>query len=164
MKVLFLDVDGVLNWKNTMAYLGINRKMTKRLHRVLRETGAKVVLSSTWRKLDESYEMFIRKTGIRPISKTPNTMHGIRGREIEQWLKDHPEVTSYAIVDDDGDMLPEQAPFFVQTSYDTGLTDEHADMLIAVLNDGAISTMHRGPVFALDLEEDRELKQEGMRW
>lgn len=151
MKVLFLDVDGVLNWNKTVAYLGINAKMVKRLRRVLNATGAYVVLSSTWRKLPHSYAAFIRKTGIRPISKTPVSPLGIRGREIQQWLSEHPEVTAYAIVDDDGDMLPEQAPFFVQTSNETGLTDEHADMLIAVLNDGVVSTLHR-PVFGHDKE------------
>jgi hypothetical protein len=32
----------------------------------------------------------------------------IRGEEIKAWLHQHPEVTRYAIVDDDSDMLPEQ--------------------------------------------------------
>jgi hypothetical protein len=57
-----------------------------------------------------------------------------RGSEIAEWLSRHPEVDRYAIVDDDSDMLPEQVPFFVQTSFETGMTDEHAAKLIEVLN------------------------------
>lgn len=52
MKVLFLDVDGVLNaheFDPDVLCGQIHRDKVAVLNRVLRETGAKVVLSSAWR-------------------------------------------------------------------------------------------------------------------
>ena len=53
MKVIFLDIDGVLNCKSTpnprkFPYI-VDPKLLKRFKRLLQRTGAKVVLSSTWR-------------------------------------------------------------------------------------------------------------------
>jgi hypothetical protein len=53
MKVVFLDIGGVLNCKATrnprkLPYV-VDAKLLKRFHRLLERTGAKVVLSSTWR-------------------------------------------------------------------------------------------------------------------
>jgi hypothetical protein len=54
MKVIvFLDIDGVLNCKKTpnprkLPYI-IDPKLLKRFEGLLERTGAKVVLSSTWR-------------------------------------------------------------------------------------------------------------------
>ena len=53
MKVIFLDIDGVLNCSKThnprnLPYV-IDPKLLKRFERLLERTGAKVVLSSTWR-------------------------------------------------------------------------------------------------------------------
>jgi hypothetical protein len=51
MKVIFLDIDGVLNcWATTerwRGYIGIDPKLAQRFAELV--TGAKVVLSSTWR-------------------------------------------------------------------------------------------------------------------
>ena len=56
------------------------------------------------------------------------------GGRTGEWLSRHPEVERYAIVDDDSDMLPEQMPFFVRTSAETGgLKKRHADRLIKLL-------------------------------
>jgi hypothetical protein len=53
MKVLFLDIDGVLNCSKTpnprkLPYV-IDKKLLARLERLVERTGAKVVLSSSWR-------------------------------------------------------------------------------------------------------------------
>lgn len=45
----------------------------------------------------------------------------VRGDEIAEWLSRHPEVTKYAIIDDDSDMLPEQMPHFVHTQAVDGI-------------------------------------------
>lgn len=54
--------------------------------------------------------------------------HTLRGDEINAWLKDHPEVTKYAILDDDCDFYDDQ-PLF-QTTFQYGLTDEIAEAVI----------------------------------
>ena len=52
MKVLFLDIDGVLNgheYDDEAASCNIRRELVKILNRVITETGCKIVLSSAWR-------------------------------------------------------------------------------------------------------------------
>ena len=53
MKVIFLDIDGVLNCRKTpnprkLPYI-VDPKLLKRFKRLVERTGAKVVLASTWR-------------------------------------------------------------------------------------------------------------------
>lgn len=157
MKILFLDVDGVLNHEGVFSdrrfgYLPIDCLCVGRLHRVVRETGCQIVLSSSWRggdwqerKLAAEF-VFECRYGDAPYGEYLSVRHEDgstrrlsgadyegRGSEIAEWLSRHPEVTAYAIVDDDGDMLAEQKPFFVQTSFSDGLTDDHADRLIEIL-------------------------------
>lgn len=154
--VLFLDVDGVLNHRGVFSPdIGpdpLCPKAVDRLCKMVSATGSKVVLSSTWR-LGGKASRHVRKlqmSGVldsahgdwRTVDLPCKFVNGLvivddprRGREIAEWLSRHPEVTTYAIVDDDGDMLPEQAKVFVQTSFDTGLLDEHVEQLTAILND-----------------------------
>ena len=58
--------------------------------------------------------------------------HEMRGDEINAWLSEHPEVTKYAILDDESDFYDDQ-PLF-QTTFETGLTDEIAQKVIDHLN------------------------------
>lgn len=143
--ILFLDVDGVLNHEETF----LDRKRedmiapecAARLFGLLERTGAKVVLSSSWRGLP-GLEARLEKAGVMAhvISRTPHnvTNDQVRGHEIEAWLMSHPTPpTRYAIVDDESDMLPEQLPFFVQTDFRKGgLLDEHVAKLEQILRAG----------------------------
>lgn len=53
MKVIFLDIDGVLNCVTSKSYcgmyVGVDADKIRRLARIVEETGAKIVLSSDWR-------------------------------------------------------------------------------------------------------------------
>lgn len=52
MKVLFLDIDGVLNgheWDDEAKSCNIRRECVKHLNRVVQATGCKIVVSSAWR-------------------------------------------------------------------------------------------------------------------
>ena len=53
MKIIFLDVDGVLNCKSSKSrcggFLGIDDSKVKLLKEIIDITGAKIVLSSSWR-------------------------------------------------------------------------------------------------------------------
>ncbi len=139
MKVLFLDIDGVLNSTRSAAAFGgcpwpRNRNMAgdwekfdqvavKLMARLVQETGAHVVLSSTWRigmDQDRATELgdFL---GYVISSATPGG-GGERGTQIKQWLDEHPGVEKFVIVDDDSDMLAEQLPHFVKVDPRVGLT------------------------------------------
>lgn len=138
MKVLFLDVDGVLNMHSSGGPMALNKKRIKELARVVETTGCKLVLSSTWRKLDDAKRKLrnhLGYKGMKIYSQTPADYfveRQVRGDEIQMWLDNH-TVECYAIVDDDGDMLDHQRPFFVQTDGNQGLTAEKADALIEIL-------------------------------
>lgn len=133
IKVIFLDIDGVLNCKNTLYFFrgcfGIDPYLVRILKRIISATNAKIVLSSTWR-LDDPFREEIKRHGIDFLDITPK-LDSIRGEEIKSWLENHPEVEQYIILDDDSDFLEEQ-PLF-QTSWDTGLTEKIADDAINYL-------------------------------
>ena len=142
--VLFLDVDGVLNNESTF----ISRKYGPapicpeccgRLLKMVDGLSCRIVLSSSWRGIP-TLERKLRAAGIvRRAHEHWRTPHlydsgeNRRGREIAQWLARHPEVTRFAIVDDEADMLPEQLSHFVQTDFKNGLLDAHVDRLTAIL-------------------------------
>lgn len=140
MKVLFLDIDGVLNSVRTcVAYGGYPHKLDqpafdkvaiKLLQRLCDSAGVSVVLSSAWR-ITHDFRDVARAFDLPIIDRTPSI--GLRGEEIAAWLSVHPEVESYAIVDDDGDMLPEQLSRFVQTSGHEGLSWSDYENLCALL-------------------------------
>ncbi len=137
MKILFLDIDGVVNCDKTVqthgSWLGIDPYMSLLVNRICEATGAKVVLSSTWR-LDESSRDEVRNRVINFVDVTPDFPRAMRGYEIKKWLDSHSAIDKYAILDDTDDMLPEQQDSFFQTSFKVGLTDEIARDVINHLN------------------------------
>lgn len=147
--VLFLDMDGVVLSGRELWRTGNNRYIPPEKIALVKEvcdqSGAVVVVSSTWRYSDETAGL-LRFHGIQlhPDWRTDfgRQMAGsliigaTRGSEISKWLVRHPEVTRYAIVDDDSDMLPEQRPYFVQTPFETGIDQAHADRLVHILRSG----------------------------
>lgn len=153
MKILFLDIDGVLNshqwFEERRAKYGfdtqfreIDPKLVALLDDIIEKTGCHIVLSSTWR-LSSSWRADLEAQGLSTdfmIDRTPS-MHrpdgaGVeyceRGREVLAWLEENPHVTKHAIVDDDRDFFTYQ-PLF-RTRFETGLTREIADEIISHLN------------------------------
>lgn len=134
MKVIFLDIDGVLNCQKTVerfhGFISVDPLLVKRLNRILKETDAKIVLSSTWRLFEDNKEI-LEKANIKYIDITPD-FHTTRGEEISDWLSRHPEVERYVILDDDSDMLPNQILF--QTTWIDGLTLKIMHEVIKYLN------------------------------
>lgn len=111
MKVIFLDIDGVLNSdeyfdkienKNIQGIQSeIDVEKIKLLKKAIDKTGAKVVLSSSWRytrnaqylrELLASFEIY---TDVTPF------IQGKRGLEIKQWLSDNKGVEDFVILDDE---------------------------------------------------------------
>lgn len=138
MKVLFLDVDGVVNSEDYALYRFYGKKFTLDefiderpivlLNYIIKKTDAKVVLSSSWRGDLENTEKRLKAGGLQYdiFDITPYCESRVRGEEIQAWIdkyeKDHEPLESYVILDDDDDILPEQLNNFVQCDFHHGLT------------------------------------------
>lgn len=146
MKILFLDCDGVLNSHAEPGFLTLSDARLRRLRHIVQETDCKIVVSSSWRKMDDSRKRLVNKLRYKKMSvhdwttteffhvRTEEEPSQLRGHEIKKWLDEHPGWTTYCILDDDSDMLSEQMPFFVKTDGYVGLTDEDANRAIGILN------------------------------
>ena len=167
-KIIFLDIDGVLNNARYCSVLhhlyggngygGFDKfKLTTKtikwdlynvdlLKTLMDKTGAKIVISSTWRhthSLNHFKTMFqayglkvgrlldvtvdTRYNGIYDNSPRP----GFRGDEVNMWLRDN-DTDRYVILDDDGDFYPDQN--LVQTDPEIGLCDYDIVKAIKILN------------------------------
>jgi hypothetical protein len=147
MKVIFLDIDGVLNCAKTpnprkFPYI-VDPALLVRFNRILESTGAHVVLSSTWR-YDPAGLFSAKHWGVPFIDITPDMPHVPRCKEIIGWLEKHSEVNRFAVIDDEDDGLDE-LPLF-QPSARTGLTDEIVKGVRDYLNGTTDRDMRRGRV------------------
>jgi hypothetical protein len=157
MKILFLDINGVLNSRNDPAllgfYCGISAAKVKLLNEIVDATGCKIVISSSWRygrsveKLQALLHLHgfvgevVDKTPSLPLCNTEKREYnewrvGIdRGCEIEKWLSDHKGngITHYCILDDNADMTDEQLPRLVKTTWENGLEPQHVKLAIQIL-------------------------------
>lgn len=162
MKILFLDIDGVLNTNHK----NIDPALCAKVERVLDATGAVVVLSSAWRNLieapmgtpehyAEARELLVgngmtERLFESIVSQTPSHLvwdadegisilvggeRGHRAREVHHWLKEWKgEVAAWAVVDDMGLWVDGlPAGHTVITSGRTGITDADAEELVRIL-------------------------------
>jgi hypothetical protein len=142
MKLIFLDIDGVLNCPKTpnprkFPYV-IDKRLLARLKKLLRDTGAKVVLSSSWR-CDPVGILAAKYWGIPFIDVCPDMPKAPRCKEMLKWLSKHPEVTRYVVIDDEDDEL-DGLPLF-QPSSKTGLTAQITKGVEKYLNGKSEETM-----------------------
>lgn len=154
-KLIFLDFDGPMNTYRNLKRLkeaGLSThdkhghlfdpEAVKQLERIVSETGAKIVVSSTWRckGFGGMLDLFVdRGINAEVLDVTPD-LDCVRGCEIRQFLSDYGlhewtwQQRNYVIIDDDSDMLMWQAKNFVKTPGENGLTKELADKAIEILN------------------------------
>lgn len=138
MKVLFLDIDGVVNSADSTNFKGslwpLDPHKAFLVGKIQLDTGCEVVLSSSWRHHPDGVAE-VNKRVVKLLDKTPDSKDGFRGAEVQAWLDEHPEVTRYAILDDDMDFYTYQAPNFFKTRFmEEGLTDEIAQAVTEHLN------------------------------
>lgn len=133
-----LDIDGVLNSqlsKNIFTDLfPIDPYMVILVHRIVEATGAKIVLSSSWRHSSDGVKEIEKRLPNMIIGHTTLEDKKVRGDEIQEWLDEHPEVTDYAILDDTSDAGEGHGDHFFKTTFYRGLTDEIAEDVINYLN------------------------------
>lgn len=163
MRFLFLDIDGVLNAQSDFVkkgfyrkknaphvhttdgevYNGISQYRVARLRKIIDATGAKVVLSSSWKSFyvqykvgghDEGVGRYLVKSlarkGVEIFDTTKNTeLKGQyrRGYGIVNWLrrwnKEHPDdpVEGFVILDDEWFDYESEGlfPWLVKTNYES---------------------------------------------
>ncbi len=160
-KIIFLDIDGVLNsfefqfgkhskWSSNKRSQ-IDPNAVNLLNKLINSTNADVVLSSTWRILHyDILQEILNEMGCiaNIIDKTPQThfkakkyKHCQRGMQIQEWINKNEEVFSvkngdrFIILDDSTDM-GHLTSYLIKTSSLVGLTDKDVEKAIAVLNEG----------------------------
>ncbi len=180
VKILFLDIDGVLNstefmkathkgygkpptrWERQLISKALehweaphmelpkarriiqndirqlDRAAIKRLNEIIRQTGAKIVISSTWRMWYRTpgLQLILSSFGLQGdvIACTEVSPSRHRAREIRTWLEETSlKVESFVAIDDDSGDMVEIADRLVKTSCLTGLLDEHIKRAVEIL-------------------------------
>lgn len=157
MKIVFLDVDGVLNYRGCDSYYGgvyfVAEDKIQLLAKIIHATGAKIVLTSTWRygamdlalgmdsfeaDLYEALADALEEYGLEIYGHTGKNK-GIRGLEIESWIADAEEEPETFVILDDLDIgqFGQYENYLVQTDFRTGLEEYHAELAVQMLNEKA---------------------------
>lgn len=147
MKVIFLDIDGVLNTPKTIKKFGfdfIDNILVALVARIVRETKAEIILSSTWRLQEKDKNLVaqaLAQHNLEIFDCTPEirrsggwTENGWvrRHEEIQAWINSN-QVERFAILDDLDDACIQGC--FFQTNENIGLTVAIAEEIIKHLND-----------------------------
>ena len=141
--VVFLDIDGVLNNEKLLMKNGgadaLDPESLKLVQELVEETGANIVITSTWRLSHSLYwiQHMFKELGFaypeRLIGTTIDLPGQARGKEIKLWLKQVP-VDGFVILDDDSDM-PGVRSHLVKTTFATGLTRKHIEIAKKMLTE-----------------------------
>lgn len=180
MKVIFLDVDGILTYINSGEQNeGIDETRVERLKEIVDETDAKIVIISSWKgyylkdgsyykpKIYDVLQNVLQEHGLPiyddtkdidlkylkeiPLDLTfsleefnqlpleeyidPTTT---RAAEVYNWIKEHPDVESFVILDDEDHFWSYYGynKYWIQPSWyqkDGGLQPEHIKEAIEIL-------------------------------
>eukprot|EP00483_Globobulimina_turgida_P006843 UN06855 len=160
VKILFLDVDGVLCdlalFENNES--GLERDKTsglyithlQRLKTIIDKTNCYIVLSSAWRLFESSKKMLFHAMGMdrigidvkkRYLGDTPKNLKN-RVTEIKSWLSQHEQyynLIGWVAVDDmpldeieDGGIF--MKAHFVNTNSSKGMSDADMNKIISIFN------------------------------
>lgn len=145
MKLIFLDIDGVMNHRNYMVRSRLHHMQefcpvaVRNLREIVKRTHALIVISSSWRKFkDIDYVMSCYDLDRYVLGKTPIIEDAIRGVEIQAFIdnvftKQGVELDSFIILDDDNDM-GDLLPHLIHCKGYSGLTDVRREQAIDMLN------------------------------
>ena len=153
MKIIFLDIDGVLNSRLYDLKRGendgnIDQSRLVLLKQLVDKTGAKIVLTTSWRRhwdpsgkntdeIGKELEATFLQCGLQLYDRT-DEIDGVRAKEVEEWLSAHTDVESFVIFDDikfGWGRLDENA---VKTDYRIGLgiEEKHIEKALEILTRG----------------------------
>ncbi len=146
MRVVFLDIDGVLNQLESCFPQGqhaIEANLVARLNGLIERSGAALVISSDWRlfhgwpgcgEILRECGVVAEILGVTPQIEDERDEIGwhARGREVRAWLDEHPGVDSFVIVDDH-EPFPGLEARFVQTDANWGLQPADVGRALAIL-------------------------------
>lgn len=154
MKIIFLDIDGVLNShnsgiKNAGSLIVFSAEAVDTLNSVINDTGAVIVVSSSWRcsYIQEGMQELLTSKGIncKVVGMTPDlttqdsatNLHIAvpRGEEILAWLRQTKEYVESICIIDDGDDMQSLRNKLVQTTWDSGLLRAHTNKIKEKLNE-----------------------------
>ena len=141
MRVVFLDYDGVVNniiWDKEGKRADYGSASSKTVNdfqavqwvsEFCQKFGYDIVVSSTWRVWEWYKEALWNgglRDGINIVGRTPVLYKHSRGDEIAQYIKEHPEIEEYIIIDDENDFknYPEMLERFVQCTTNQGFNYE----------------------------------------
>jgi hypothetical protein len=129
--------------------LGIESSKVKLLKKIVDNTSAKIVLTSTWKldweksdNLSPSGQYLVNKfkeEGLEIFDKTEEVCMDFRGAGILDWIHSH-NVEAFVILDDESFDFNDLglSEHFVKTSFykeDGGLQEEHVKSAIKILNE-----------------------------
>lgn len=150
--IILLDIDGVLvttpSWKpseiSSDGFLSFNERAAKNLARLVDETNAAIVLTTTHRinYSIEQWKTLLHTRGINPasISKINNIEQLAampdRATEIKNWIDNNLDVNSFVVIDDDTSI--NRLPEFIKrkcviTKSMIGLDDEATVQALRIL-------------------------------
>jgi hypothetical protein len=154
-KLIFLDVDGVLNTDACRPRDALKARLVERLAQCVLRTGSRIVLSSTWRLHAKYRAKLLKRLETAGVDRclilddTPQLPFDMkcgwpacehnRACEIHNWMEravTHPDLKWVAIDDLDVTHSPHAQFFrghFVHTTKKAGLTEACADAVVRIL-------------------------------
>jgi len=192
-KVIFLDIDGVLKPEGETQRVMVDGELTPILPRIedsnfnkisllalrmiVQKTGARLVLSSEWRRtelLRNAIGLSFRQSGIPQVISCTSVKEKLkpellkahqtiafaerRAREIGDWLKAHPEVKTWIVIDDvdiswaDGcrnKKIPLMRSHIVRTDAKRCLDKQGAQKAVRLLNNPPAQNPEEDAAYAL---------------
>ena len=158
MKVIFLDIDGVLNseefLKNNETEM-IDRDNVSILKNIIDKTGAVIVMSSGWRlwfddnmRPKDGYSQclydILCEFDIKLFGKTPDysteeirtkkTFSHVKAKEISAWLSQYETIGKYVVLDDLNLKNEEINSHLVRTNAKVGITEADAKSVIDMIS------------------------------
>ena len=141
MKIIFLDFDGVINpltFHHSSA--GFSQSACSNVQSVLdKDPTVRIVVSSAWRRLGiEKVREILKENGIDPTKVVDITeerggwMPENRAHQIKAWLKAHPEVEKFVVLDDYP--MPKLADNYVKCNGYVGFTQKDAEIALKILS------------------------------
>lgn len=151
VKVLFLDIDGVLNDHISLELTdscGIKRSCVDQLNIIIHNTDCDVVISSAWRYMIlggamtiRGFEYMLRTHGVSSKmnildTTKPDESIATRADQVADWLKNYKtfKINNYCVVDDIDFGFSKANMNFVKTDGAVGLTEIEANKIIEILN------------------------------